>query len=90
MSRVTEILDSLISLPLDQLDKDECNALLQMTNYLSTTLKSKLEQERVCANPDCQAKSCKFDRRQVNDRGLICNACAKKQARKTKKQKLQE
>lgn len=91
MSRVAQILDTLFTLPLDQLSKDDCNALLQMTLYLSTTLKTKLEKERVCPgmNGDnaCQAKSCNFDRRQVGDHGLICNACAKKRERKKRKVK---
>lgn len=94
MSRCQDILNSLLALSIDSLSKDDCNALLQCTLYMSTALLKKLETERTCpglaVNEPCQAKKCNFDRKEVSaDRGLICNACAKKRQRKQKKQKIQ-
>jgi hypothetical protein len=88
MHRVSDVLDALITLDPQHLSSDDCNALLQMTLHLHSTLHSHLSAQRKCANTTCNAKSCKFDRKATNDRGLICNACEK--SMKRKKQKIKE
>lgn len=91
MHRAADVLDALITLDPQHLSRDECNALLQMTLHLQSTLHSHLSSQRKCANLACKAKSRTFDRKATNDRGLVCNACEKSIKRQAKKkQKIQE
>lgn len=88
MHRVSDVLDALIALQPEHLSSDDCNALLQMTTHLHSTLHSYMSAQRKCANPACKAKSRKFDRKATNDLGLVCNACEK--SLKRKRQKIKE